>query len=459
MNFDFKKCRSGWIVLGLSLLMASSAFAVSDWPTVTSGDRISTQLESIFPAIEPSGLAWHTGRNQLLVVGDEGELAAMNADGSSATGWFVGGDLEDVTVADPSSNDVYLADENGKIVKFDLSSGRVIQSWSVTEWMPKLTCPWGTGTCGMEALTYADGYFYAGYQYNGRIYILDLSGDTAVKIGEWDALAAQGYSGISGLHYRDGYFYALYTSTMAVLDAQGAVQVTYSVPGSAQEGLAFGNDSNGDGDANMFIAQDSGGIYSYDNFPLYGFSTPDPEPEPTPVDPDADADGVAASLDCNDSDPLVNQTTLYYVDADLDGLGSDTTALLCSASAPSGYSINSDDTNDSIPNAGIEISRDGVDNDGDGLVDEFNTVLLNGYHPYYSIQDPSISSSGKIAGYWGLRNGQIGVLYADGSIYRYTIFTGRSKATRVSPVSGTAYLDVTLNGVTIRVNGYTGLPI
>lgn len=437
----------------MGVVPSAVALEMIDWPTSTSGERISASLETVSPAIEPSGLAWHEGRAQLLMVGDEGQLAALNVDGSAVTLWQVGGDLEDVAVEDPMSPFVYLADEDGEIVKFDLSTGTIVQSWNVTEWMPEMRC--GDSWCGMEALTYANGYFYAGNQYNGKIYILDLSGTSAVKVGEWSGLSTDGYTSLSGLHYRDGYFYALYNGTLAVLDSQGVVQVKYSVPGMRQEGLALGLDSNGDGDANMFIAQDSGGIYSYDNFPLYGFSAP----TSVPVDPDGDGDGVAASVDCNDGDASVSVVLSYYVDADLDGLGSDTTTSLCNASAPMGYSSNSNDTNDSIPNAGIEISRDGVDNDGDGAIDEFNTVASNGYHPYYSVQDPTASSSGKIIGYWGLRNGQIGVRYADGSIYRYTIFTGRMRGfTSVSLVSGTAYLNVTLNGTTVVINGYTGLP-
>src|SRR3989338_3067400 len=159
----------------LAVSFISTAFAawdgsVDSWPASGDAVKISGSLESVMPNIEPSGLAWHSGRNQLLVVGDEGELAAMNVDGSNVSTWNVGGDLEDVAVADPSSSYVYLADENGKIVKFDLSSGTTVQSWSVTTWMPEVSCgSWGT--CGMEALTYADGYFYAGYQYTGEIFV------------------------------------------------------------------------------------------------------------------------------------------------------------------------------------------------------------------------------------------------------------------------------------------------
>ena len=49
------------------------------------------------------------------------------------------------------------------------------------------------------------------------------------------------------------------------------------------------------------------------------------------------------NTDCNDADESAHQLVQYYLDADLDGYGSNTTAMLCSSTAPLGYSIlNSD---------------------------------------------------------------------------------------------------------------------
>lgn len=432
----------------------SAAITLTAWPT-TSTVEIGSGARTASVGVEPSGLAWHSGLNKLLMVGDEGQLLSMNADGSSVTLYQVGGDLEDVTVVDPASNFVYLANEDGTIIKYDLSTRTVAQTWDINGLMPELN------GAGMEGLTYAEGYFYAGYQYNGKVYVLDLSGTSVVKVKEFAGLSGSGYTDLSGLHYRDGYLYALYSSVMAVMDMNGEVKATYSVPGSDQEGLAFGADSNNDGDADMFIAEDSTGkVYAYDNFPIYGWaaSTPEPEPTPTPVDPDSDGDGVVASSDCNDSDSSVSALKTYYVDADADGVGSSTSAQLCSATAPTGYATSSTDVYDTIPNAGVEVSNDKVDNDGDGLVDEHNTVALNGRHPYFGALDANTSASGKIIGYWGLRNGEIGVRYADWSVYRYQAFTKRTNTlTKVKLVSGTGYLTVTLSGKTVTLNGYTGV--
>jgi len=105
-------------------------------------------------------------------------------------------------------------------------------------------------------------------------------------------------------------------------------------------------------------------------------------------------EGIAVASLC--SDDTVNSYAIFYFDADGDGLGSDTVGSFCAVIAPVGYVTNSNDTNDSIPNAGVEISGDKVDNDGDGRIDEYNTLAENGAYPYYSLQksrDTSIFST------------------------------------------------------------------
>jgi hypothetical protein len=56
------------------------------------------------------------------------------------------------------------------------------------------------------------------------------------------------------------------------------------------------------------------------------------------------------STDCNDNSISVHALQSFFVDADQDGYGSTTTAMLCATSAPSGYSTNSSDCNDANAN-------------------------------------------------------------------------------------------------------------
>lgn len=153
-------------------------------------------------------------------------------------------------------------------------------------------------------------------------------------------------------------------------------------------------------------------------------------------DSDYDNDGTVTSSDCNDHDASLSTNVTYYRDADGDGLGdAAATTSVCSSSAPSGYVTNSSDTNDSGTTAtttsSIEISGNGVDDDGDGIVDEYNTVAENGYHPTYSGTDVANSSSYRstVRSVTGSTYGVVLVKYADNSIYAYTVLSTSSSRT------------------------------
>ena len=66
---------------------------------------------------EPSGADWHETLNKILLVSDEGVVSMMSADGSGLANWNVGGDLEGITVADETSDFIYLGVENPDGIK------------------------------------------------------------------------------------------------------------------------------------------------------------------------------------------------------------------------------------------------------------------------------------------------------------------------------------------------------
>ena len=178
----------------------------------------------------------------------------------------------------------------------------------------------------------------------------------------------------------------------------------------------------------------------------------------TDVDGDGYSDIYAGGTDCDDYDPSVHDWFTYYFDRDGDGLGSDITNRVCSITPPVDHVTNSDDTNDLIPNAGIEIRGDLVDNDGDGRRDEYNTLTENGVHPYFSTLDPMPYSIGdEILSTAGFFSGEISVSYEDNSVYRYQIFsTASATRPRILPINNSAYLVVIRNSDAALVNGYTG---
>ncbi len=165
---------------------------------------------------------------------------------------------------------------------------------------------------------------------------------------------------------------------------------------------------------------------------------------------DGDSDGVLGTsgvyytgTDCNDADATVSADQTYYADVDGDLLGdAAVTTTSCTSTAPTGYVADSTDTNDTIPNNGVEIDGDAIDNDGDSEIDETNTLDENSAHPYYSTLDAANSTtvSTDITAITGTTNGAILVTYADNSVYTYSVFDVTStKTTKVEQYTDTGY--------------------
>jgi stage V sporulation protein SpoVS len=180
-------------------------------------------------------------------------------------------------------------------------------------------------------------------------------------------------------------------------------------------------------------------------------------------DSDYDNDGVSTSSDCNDADSSVSSYLTVYQDYDGDGLGNPAVSQqVCALTAPTGYVTNANDTDDSgvvivVPPtySQIEYLNNNIDDDGDGVVDEWNTLSSNGVHPVYGSYDPSSSSlySQTVTSIAGASNGAIKVKFIDGSGYRYNVLSRGS--TTVSSYSG-AYLLVRSGKRYALVNAYTG---
>lgn len=388
----------------------------------------------------------------------------------------------------------------------------VADGWAGVEgltWVPDGDHSFGSTPMG--------GVFVVGWQHDGDMYIYSPEDSGEITfIKEFHTVS--GHTDIAGLNYdrNTKIFHAIYDGLDLWEQWDFATETllgSYNLPGYAEEGIAVAS-SCADGLAQVLLADDDGRVFIYNGLPIactdadddgYDFTVDCNETNPA-INPgvdevcdsvdnncddvidegdaldaitwyrDADTDKygdasvasvacdaligfVSNNTDCNDADSSVNSYAIFYIDVDGDGLGSDTVGAFCAIAAPVGYVTNSDDTNDSIPNAGVEISGDKISNDSDVRVDEYNTLIENGAHPYYSyLKFFDASSFGtNILSLDSLKSGEILVEYGDNSIYKYSVFSFVSfiKPT-VSSIGGTAFLKVVRGRETVFINGYTG---
>lgn len=222
--------------------------------------------------------------------------------------------------------------------------------------------------------------------------------------------------------------------------------------------VSSAGDVNGDGRTDVLIgaSKDSAGGSSVGALYL-GYVT---------IDVDGDGEGSSGGFlpggDCDDTNGSVSTELVLYEDGDGDGLGDPSTETsICAGAAPEGYVDDSSDTNDAVPNNGVEIPGDNVDNDGDGEIDEDNTVDDNDQHPGYKDKDPTDPEeyANSVQSLQGGVNGTIRVTFADNSVYVYEVFDITTDApTLVMSYNSTAYAVVVhpQGRQLALVNVYTG---
>lgn len=246
-----------------------AAAAAEELPAWPGGDGTeiggSGRPDGLDRKFEPSGAVWHPRLQQLLVVDDEGHLARLDGKGSVIDVVLIGGDLEGITLADPDSSLVYLGIEHpDSIAEFDLQTGKLTgQRWDLTAVMR------GHRQCGLEGLTFVDGLFYAGHQCEANIYVFELLADG--RVNHVDTLEAKDESGLSGLHWdaKTKTLYSIYASLGLMVErtASGKPLRRYALKGVDAEGVAMIPRCPGNS-ATLFIADDSAGIWRYDDYPI-----------------------------------------------------------------------------------------------------------------------------------------------------------------------------------------------
>ena len=265
------------VCVSVLVLLSSVGFAADPFPPgALPGVQIGGGLPSGY---ECSGALWHSGLNKLFTVHDGGTVSSMNANGGGVSNWSLPGDLEGITVANPSSDFIYVGVENPDSIKeFNVTTNSVTRTFDLTPWMT------GASNSGLEALTFVPdagdpegGLFYAGLQSDGKIYSFRLpiasstSSTTVTHVSTITPVA--GRTDISGLHYDvdNQVLYAAFdgSNRLRAMEADGAFLAEWVLPGSNQEGVTLAGN-------HLYIAEDygsSGQIVDYSPFPAI--------PEPT----------------------------------------------------------------------------------------------------------------------------------------------------------------------------------
>lgn len=233
-----------WTALAIA---ASAPLATAQAPFPgTPGVNIGQSLPAGF---EGSGAVYHPRLDRLFIVSDSGYVASLEKDGSFFSQTFVGGDLESITVADPSSNFVYLALENpDSVLEFDLVAGVVTRAFDVSAILT------GSANLGVEAMTFVPnandpegGLFHLGQQSNGRVYVFRLpivsSASATTYTFVTSYLPVAGLTDISGLEYdrEHGRLYAIFDANdrLVEMTPAGVVLNQWVLPGTDQEGIAI----------------------------------------------------------------------------------------------------------------------------------------------------------------------------------------------------------------------------
>lgn len=229
--------------------------------------------------IEPSGLVFHVERGSLFVVGDEGALAEISLDGDLIQSRSMPGrDLEGITYS-PATGLLYaIVEGENVILEITADSLAVQRTFPINadfQGMKVLQ----SGNKGIEAVTFVPdrhhkegGLFYltnkgVGQGAAGSGTVLEIETPLlSSRAGNGTALITnyftlEGHFDLAGMVYddqSDSFFIISDTlNELLKVTRAGEVHSIFSLPGEAQEGIAF------DHEGYLYIAQDSGAIVKF----------------------------------------------------------------------------------------------------------------------------------------------------------------------------------------------------
>jgi len=217
---------------------------------------------------EPSGITYDAALGRLFVVGDEGTVAELDAQGGYLRETSVAGDLEDVAVHVPSGNLVLVDEKGSRLIVFDPRERKVVAYWPLDA--DGLVGKREGSRNGFEGLAFrpeagrpGGGIFYLVHQ-RGPAMVVALAFDPAQParpLGAQDVIHRWGVSGQTDLTAAVWVpslqrVVVLSDSEDALLvlgEKGGEVEERIHVPGLNQEGACL--DAAGD----LWIADDRGG--------------------------------------------------------------------------------------------------------------------------------------------------------------------------------------------------------
>lgn len=252
-----------------------------EWPAETPGTNIGAGIAHFNAGFEASGLTYHDTYGYL-VVGDDGDIAAVQEDGTVSAYQMLGGDFEGIAIKSGAAVLAYVASENlNAILELSLSTLTLTgNNWTLQlpqsgglgfegiTFVPSEQAPssWGNACCG--------GYFVAGTQADSGLRVFDV--DTSTNVDSALAPVASiptDYSDVSGLHFsvETGLLYVLHDAAnrLTEMTLDGTKVHQYDTPlQAAEEGVVLVPDcASGMG---VIGLSDDGGpvVMRHSGFPL-----------------------------------------------------------------------------------------------------------------------------------------------------------------------------------------------
>lgn len=219
---------------------------------------------------EPSGIVFDTRLGHLFVVGDEGTLAELDGQGRFLRADPVGGDLEDVTVHEPSGDLVLVDEKKAALIVYDPAQRTVKSRWRLDA--DEIVGKREVGREGFEGVGFrpqagrpGGGVLYLTHQ-RGPAMLVAIAFDPAeaphklgaeAVVGRWGLPGHQDLTAVSwSPALRRLLVLADTEDELLVVDPEqsgaSAVQAQLKIPGLNQEGVCL------DPAGNLWIADDRG---------------------------------------------------------------------------------------------------------------------------------------------------------------------------------------------------------